>query len=194
MTVVDDLTVKMTLTTAYALWLNVLAGIYGVHFASPAYVKEHATDDDPWATDWMAEHACGTSPYTLVAYVPGDHLIMEKNPDYWRGWEGKDGDRIVERFAEEVVTHRELLETGEADWAQPPMPLEWQAASLRLSAVLRLQQRQCRAGFYLHRQPFHSGVWPHALCAQISVRILWHHQLSGALRLPVRAGPRRIQN
>lgn len=34
---------------------------------------------------------------------------------------------------------------------------------------------------------------PHALCTQISVRIFWHYQLSGALRLPVRARPRRIQ-
>ena len=80
---------------------------------------------------------------------------------------------------------------GNCSRVRPERP---QAAALRLPAVLRLPERQRRAGVHLLRQPFHSGVWTHALCAQIAFRVLWHSKFTGALCVPVRAGPRAIQN
>ncbi len=58
----------------------------------------------------------------------------------------------------------------------------------------RKLERQCRVGVQLLRQPFHSGVWTHALCGLIAFRVLWHRQSCSALCVPVRAGPRAIQN
>ncbi|HDI11875.1 MAG TPA: ABC transporter substrate-binding protein, partial [Candidatus Acetothermia bacterium] len=46
---VDDLTVRFTLKRPYPEFLQVLANIFGTGIVSPAAVKAHATEDDPWA-------------------------------------------------------------------------------------------------------------------------------------------------
>jgi peptide/nickel transport system substrate-binding protein len=58
----------------------------------------------------------GTGPFRFVELVPGSHVILERNPDYWD--KGKPYiDRIVFRFISDSGARAVALETGEADVA-----------------------------------------------------------------------------
>lgn len=57
----------------------------------------------------------GTGPFRFVSYAPGDRLILERNPDYFR--RGLPGvDRLVFRILPNPVTAVAALETGEVDY------------------------------------------------------------------------------
>ncbi len=119
--VLDDYTVQMNLNAPYVAWLATLAGERsGGYMVSPACVEEHKTADDPWATEWLYDHDCGSGPYMLEEYLSEDRIVMTKFPDYWRGWEGKHVDKIIEMIVKEAATRRFLLEKGEVDLADLP--------------------------------------------------------------------------
>ncbi|MBI4639143.1 MAG: ABC transporter substrate-binding protein [Candidatus Tectomicrobia bacterium] len=122
--VVDDYTVKMTLREPYAPWLATLAGERsGGYIVSPTCVKEHATADDPWAKKWLYDHDCGSGPYMLQEWVHENRIVMVKYPNYWRGWEGKHVDKIVQKIVKEPATVRFMLEKGEIDIGGVPVEL-----------------------------------------------------------------------
>lgn len=56
----------------------------------------------------------GTGPFKLGEWERGGHLILERNPDYWRA--GLPYlDRIILRFVDDASARGVALETGEAD-------------------------------------------------------------------------------
>ena len=59
----------------------------------------------------IATHPIGTGPYKFVEYVPGQHLLMEVNPNYW-GPPPKS-PRLKIRFLPENGTRVAALESGE---------------------------------------------------------------------------------
>lgn len=66
--------------------------------------------------------AIGTGPFKLAEWVPGSHLIFEKNPTYWEN--GKPYlDRVVLRIVTDPAARAVALETGEADIGDNPVPL-----------------------------------------------------------------------
>jgi len=57
----------------------------------------------------------GTGPFRFVGYTPGDRLVLERNPDYFR--QGLPGvDRLVFRILPNPVTAVAALENGEVDY------------------------------------------------------------------------------
>jgi peptide/nickel transport system substrate-binding protein len=57
----------------------------------------------------------GTGPFRFVAYTPGDRLVLERNPEYFRP--GLPGvDRLVFRILPNAVTAVAALEKGEVDY------------------------------------------------------------------------------
>ena len=50
----------------------------------PSEVKAHATEDDPWAADWVKRNAAGVGPYTLVKNEPGVEVVLEATQGHWR--------------------------------------------------------------------------------------------------------------
>jgi peptide/nickel transport system substrate-binding protein len=57
----------------------------------------------------------GTGPFRFVSYAPGDRLVLEKNPDYFRnGFPGVD--RLVFRILPNPVSATAALENGEVDY------------------------------------------------------------------------------
>jgi len=90
-TVVDDLTVDLKLKFPWAAFpqnagISVLTAI-----ASPKAIAEGT----------LAKQPVGTGPYIMTEWVPGDHMTMVKNPDYWG--EGPYLDK---------VTFRVMLDSG----------------------------------------------------------------------------------
>ena len=63
-----------------------------------------------------APHPIGTGPFRFVSFLPGDKVVLERNPDYFR--EGLPGvDRLTFRILPEAGTAIAALERGEIDYA-----------------------------------------------------------------------------
>ena len=114
--VVDGYTIKIHLVKPFALFLKDLM-YYCI--LSPSYVKKHATADDPDAEKWMTDHACGSGPFKLVEFLPGQRLVFEKFKGYWGGAKGfKETpkiDRVIHRIVADSSTARMMLEKGSVD-------------------------------------------------------------------------------
>lgn len=60
-------------------------------------------------------HPIGTGPFRFVRYDPGDRIVLERNPDYFR--QGLPGvDRLVFRIFPNTSTGIAALESGEVDY------------------------------------------------------------------------------
>lgn len=113
--VVSEYAVKLTSDRPFGLWEDRLASYVGLLMVSPTYVRAHATASDPWARAWMAEHACGTGPYTLDKIVKGQYVEMVKFPDYWRSWTGVEFDKVRVVIVADSAMRGPMLQRGETD-------------------------------------------------------------------------------
>jgi len=113
--VIDEHTVKIITDGVWAFLLDALASHRVFLIASPTYVEEHATDEDPWATEWMHGHTCGTGPYKAVEWVPEQYIKLQRNENYWKGWKGKHFSEVVYQVNKEDSTAVLKLKTGEVD-------------------------------------------------------------------------------
>ncbi len=109
--VMDEHTVRIHLSEPFAPLLDSLSQVY-LGMASPAAVER-------WGDEYQL-HQVGTGPFVFAEYVPGEHLLLRRNPDY--GWgpsvyehETAQVDEIEFRFFTDPATRSPALETGEAD-------------------------------------------------------------------------------
>jgi len=110
--IVDDYTVKIHFETPYAPFLDSVSQVY-LAMASPKAMEE-------WGIDGYREHQVGTGPFMVEEYVPKDHIVLVKNPDY--NWAPEimrhQGpaylDKITFRFYPDAATRAPALEAGEA--------------------------------------------------------------------------------
>jgi peptide/nickel transport system substrate-binding protein len=107
----DKKTVRITLPGPNADFLNYVTMMLMI---SPKAVMEHESGGD-LGQAWAAENiAPGTGPFLIKSRIPESETIMERNPDYWRGWDGPHVDSVVIRIVKEAATRRLLIEGGEA--------------------------------------------------------------------------------
>jgi len=109
--VVDAYTVRITLSEPFAPLLDALSQVY-LGMASPVAVEE-------WGDEYQL-HQVGTGPFVFAEYVPGDHLLLRRNPDYAWGpslyeHETAQVAEVEFRFFTDPATRSPALETGEAD-------------------------------------------------------------------------------
>ena len=136
---VDDYTLALNLKQPTPGLEREFAGNWSIRFVCPGPVEENKTDEDPWAHEWYKDNMCGTGPYKFVSYEHGQQLVIEKNEDYWGGWDHEGFDKMIERIVPESSTQRMLLERGEIDMTAMPIELE---------DVMALQQQKgitCRS-------------------------------------------------
>ena len=87
----------------------------------------------------MTTRPIGTGPFRFVEYRPGDQLVMERNPDYFRP--GVPAlDRGIIRIIPEFTTAVSALESGAVD-AVFDLPPE-QVDNLKHSAVAHVEEVQ----------------------------------------------------
>ena len=48
-----------------------------------AVAEEHATKQDPWATEWMKDNVTSSGAYQLGEVSRGQQTMLEPNPEYW---------------------------------------------------------------------------------------------------------------
>lgn len=110
-TVLDKHTVRLNLSEPFAPLLDSFSQVY-LGMASPAALEK-------WGADYQF-HQVGTGPFRFVEYTAGDHLTLERNPDYaWAPstYRNKTAplSRIVFRFYTDPATRAPALLSGEAD-------------------------------------------------------------------------------
>lgn len=113
--VVDPLTVTFHVTTPNTLLFGNMAQ-FGHSILDPVVVKPHMTKADPWAHDWLKNHAQGTEsgPYILQSWDPGNQIVLARNPNYYGT---VANDRIILKIIPDATNRLAQLEAGAVDIA-----------------------------------------------------------------------------
>ncbi|MEP0764022.1 MAG: hypothetical protein HRF48_14935 [Chloroflexota bacterium] len=121
-TIVDDYTITLHLSEPYAPLLDGLSQVY-LGMASPTALREYSKNTYQW-------HQVGTGPYRLEEVVPGDRIILRRNPDYAWGpvfyAEATDQsvDTVEFRFYTDPATRSLALESGEVQMIGELLPTD----------------------------------------------------------------------
>lgn len=109
--VVDDETFVVILVQASKLTLPDLA--VPVPFIINAKVaKAHATEADPWATEYLHKTPAGSGAFKVAQWKPGEQLIYERN-DTWVGGPLPAIKRVIIKEVPNPSTRRALIEKGD---------------------------------------------------------------------------------
>ena len=76
----------------------------------------NATEDDPWATEYLHTTAAGSGAYKVARWTPGEQLVYERN-DAWVGGPLPALKRVVIREVPSPATRRALVERGDVQVA-----------------------------------------------------------------------------
>ena len=114
--VIDDRQFALTTDRDYApsFVLNVLsAGVASVVEKRAALA--HARSGD-LGHSWLRRNAAGAGAFGLRAWKPGEYVMLDSNPSYWRG--APILARVILRDIREPATQRLMLERGDIDIAR----------------------------------------------------------------------------
>ena len=80
----DDLTVVLTLAEPYAVADRLFDGIAILpkHVLGEAYAK--GTLAQQWGLDAAPASIVGLGPFRISEHVPGERIVLERNPHYWK--------------------------------------------------------------------------------------------------------------
>jgi peptide/nickel transport system substrate-binding protein len=142
---IDDLTVAIHLTEPSPNLLGRIGGYKGM-----AIVPHEIVEDETVAT-----HPVGTGPFKFVEYVPGDHVTLEANADYWEA--GKPYlDGVELQVIPDETVRLTNLQTGEVDWVDnlPPQRVTELATSGEVIVDKVSGGDYWYIGLNLNREPF----------------------------------------
>ena len=113
----DKYTVTVTIEKpAYGFTLlSTMADITGDIYDS-TYLKENATDADPWATEFTSgRYDFGFGAYTVESVDPGSEMVLVANENYALGT--PEITRIIQRVVPDAGNRAQALKNGDADVA-----------------------------------------------------------------------------
>jgi len=175
--VADPYTVQVVMERPYSPLLYALTDRAGMMLSPAALAKEGMN---------IAQHPVGTGPFRFVERVPNDHIIFERNPDYW----AKDlpyADRVVFRPITSDPARIANLKSGDVDIvADVPLPQvpELTKEASQSGAPFRLLERgafQWNAmPLNVTRPPFDNKLLRQALSLTIDRQALANSVLRGA--------------
>ncbi|WP_432519028.1 ABC transporter substrate-binding protein [Kineococcus sp. SYSU DK006] len=90
--IIDDHTVAITFTAPDGTPTELPVSLPNMRFLQFGIIdsvtaQQHATPDDPWASQWLAKNVAGTGPYTLSSREAGQQLTLEAVTPRWTGTE-----------------------------------------------------------------------------------------------------------
>ncbi len=112
--VIDDRTFRLVAPAANSLTLPVLTW-YGMGILDSVESQAHATDEDPWAQEWMATNSASFGPYQVESMIPGEEIRLTKNPNYWDA-DGVTLENVVMRAVPDPGSRMLLVGAGEVDF------------------------------------------------------------------------------
>jgi peptide/nickel transport system substrate-binding protein len=151
---VDDMTVRVTIPNPSPLieklWVNSDLGIIDA-----TLLKQHVSDADPWGQRWLATNSASFGPYAVTRYAPGQEIVYEANPDYWRG--APVLKRVIFREMPTSANRVAALQAGAVDVAEFLSPRE-------LSLMERMPGVAVHKVFgnYIHRVEMNNSTGPFA--------------------------------
>jgi len=139
---VDDFTVRFSTEEPYPLMANDLSGIY--------IVSKKAAEGASTGDFNSGKAAVGTGPYRFIEWVPGDRIIVERNPDYWG--EKAKFDKVTIKPIKSDPTRVAALLAGDVDFIDqvPTADIE----RLKKDANINLSQGVSNRIIYLHMDQF----------------------------------------
>ncbi|HRE48294.1 MAG TPA: ABC transporter substrate-binding protein [Aggregatilineales bacterium] len=120
--IIDPFTITLILSQPYAAFLDALSQSY-LGIASPKALLEY--DRDRYQL-----HQVGTGPYMMVTFVPGDYILLRRNPNYHWGppfyltANPAPIEEVEFRFFVDPATRAPALETGAAEVMGELAPLD----------------------------------------------------------------------
>ena len=113
--IVDAHTLTLTLEKPDRLALANLCVPYAIMINS-TLAKQHATEADPWAQEWMKTNTAASGAYIVESHKPGESTILRRN-DKWKGGPLPAMRRVIIQTVPEPSTRANLVERGDADLA-----------------------------------------------------------------------------
>ena len=113
-----DYTVECVLPVPFAPFLRSMGtAIY------PKHILEKHVDDGTFASTWDIDtdpgEIIGTGPFTIESYVPGERVVMRRNPEYWLKDDAGNSlpylDEIVHVIVPDLETELTKFLAGESD-------------------------------------------------------------------------------
>ncbi len=110
---VDEYTIQIQLSQPYEPLLDGLSQVY-LGIASPLALANHNDGTYQW-------HQVGTGPYRMTNVIPGEVIVLERNPEYTWGppfytQSNPNPIEVVEfRFFTDAATRDDALESGQVD-------------------------------------------------------------------------------
>ena len=130
--VVDSHTAKVMFSAPNAAFMNVVAGF---SMLSPAALQKYGAD--------FAKNPVGTGPFKFKEYVVGQHVTVERNPDYnWGPAPIRTGPPLLSQITFRILSDPgarfNALQTGEIHFAPNLNPQD--VASVRSNSQYRVFQ------------------------------------------------------
>jgi peptide/nickel transport system substrate-binding protein len=107
-TAVDPHTVKFTLSKTFAPFM---ATVPAILVLNADLVKENAGSDD--AQTWLATNIAGAGAYKLKSWDRGAKMVIERDPNYYKGWGEGPIDEIRWIITNDETTVKSLAASGE---------------------------------------------------------------------------------
>lgn len=123
---VDERTFQINLKQAFSPLLSFLPWWYVMN---PAEVMANEVEGD-MGQQWLLENAAGSGPFKLKRFVQGTLYELERNPDYWRGFEGELGG-VIYKITRESAAQKAGLIKGEVDVALDLTPEDFDSVASR---------------------------------------------------------------
>lgn len=113
-TVIDEKTVKMnTLESSSFDVMQFASTLLTIHDSATAL--ENATDDDPWASEFLKKNTANFGPWQVERFEPGTEIVFEPNENYT----GERGnvESVIIKAVPDSATRMQLLRSGDVSWA-----------------------------------------------------------------------------
>ncbi|VEF46330.1 peptide ABC transporter substrate-binding protein [Bacillus freudenreichii] len=143
--VVDEFTVKITLTEPFAPFLGNMA-MHAASIVSPAAVEKYGAD--------FTKNPIGTGPFKFVKWDPGVEVILEKNEDYFNG--APSVEKLIFKPITEPQTRLAELESGNIDFIVnvPPDDIDRLKGDDRLEVIEQPGMHVWWTALNTQREPF----------------------------------------
>lgn len=115
---VDASTVKVTLSETSPAFLSIVAAP-AMSIVDSVLVKgkggTDAADADKTdkAKDWLDQNSAGSGPFILTQWTPKAEIVLEANPNYWKGKPALS--KIIIKHSTDPTTSLQMLQRGDAD-------------------------------------------------------------------------------
>ncbi len=109
--------VEFTLSAPSSIFLKALT-LYVPGIYDSTEMKKHATDDDPWALEWIQSNTAGFGAYHLDSLRPDDQAVFVANPNYFL--DQPYFDRVIYKEVPSEASRVTLLKAGQVQLIDRP--------------------------------------------------------------------------